>query len=168
MTGSLADGATRSLDPRHIPYSRAVGGWSMLFVAPAILGASVLVAVLVDLPGFLRILMPVGAFAVVAAWGAAAWWWPVLEHRHSSYRVTESDIEIREGVLWRRITAVSRSRVQHTDVSQGPLERNFGLARLHIFTAGTDHSKVTLHGLDHATALAIRDHLLLTTHDDAV
>jgi membrane protein YdbS with pleckstrin-like domain len=168
VTSPVADGATRSLDPRHIPYSRALGGWTLLFAGPAILGASIIVAVVVGLPLFLRLAIPAAGLVIVAAWGALVWWWPVLEHRHASYRVTEDDIEIRGGVLWRRITAVARSRVQHTDVAQGPLERNFGLARLHIYTAGTDHAKVTLVGLDHATALAVRDHLLATTHDDAV
>ena len=61
-----------------------------------------------------------------------------------------------------------RSRVQHTDVSQGPLERGYGLGTLVIYTAGTDHAKVDLHGLDHATALAIRDHLLPREGGDAV
>lgn len=165
---SVANGVTQHLDPRHISYARALGGWTLLVAGPTILVASILVAVLVSLPGFVRFLIPAGAFLIVSAWGALVWFWPVLEHRHASYTLSEDDIEIRGGVLWRRISAVSRARVQHTDVSQGPLERNFGLARLHIYTAGTDHSKVTLHGLDHAQALAIRDHLLVTTHDDAV
>jgi membrane protein YdbS with pleckstrin-like domain len=58
--------------------------------------------------------------------------------------------------------------VQHTDVSQGPLERRYGLGTRVIFTAGTDHARVDLKGLDHATALAIRDHLLPRGGDDAV
>ena len=47
------------------------------------------------------------------------------------------------------MTNVPRSRVQHTDVSQGPLERNHGLGTLVVYTAGTDHAKVELGGLDH-------------------
>lgn len=164
----VADGSTRQLDPRYISYSRAVGGWAMLFAVPTVLSASIVVVIAVDLPAFVRVLIPLAAFLACAGWGALVWRWPVLEHRHASYRVTEDEIEIRGGVWWRKIIAVSRSRVQHTDVAQGPLERNFGLARLHIYTAGTDHSRVTLHGIDYATALAIRDHLLVKTDGDAV
>jgi len=58
--------------------------------------------------------------------------------------------------------------VQHTDVSQGPAERSYGLGTLSVFTAGTDHARVGLSGLDHATALAIRDHLLPREGADAV
>ncbi len=165
---SIADGALRQLDPRFVAYSRALGGWAMLIVVPPALLASALVAVLVDLPAILRIVIPASALVLAGLWGILVWTWPVLEHRHASYRVTPDEIEIRGGVLWRKIIAVSRSRVQHTDVSQGPLERNFGLARLHVYTAGTEHSQVTLHGIDHATALSIRDHLLVTGHGDAV
>jgi uncharacterized protein len=63
---------------------------------------------------------------------------------------------------------VPRSRVQHTDVSQGPLERKHGLGRLVIFTAGTQHSRVELPGLAHHTALDIRDRLLPRQTADVV
>jgi membrane protein YdbS with pleckstrin-like domain len=77
-------------------------------------------------------------------------------------------IEIRRGVVWRKVINVPRSRVQHTDVSQGPLERVHGLGTLAIYTAGTDHAEVSLHGLDHQTSLRIRDHLLPGETSDAV
>jgi hypothetical protein len=92
----------------------------------------------------------------------------VLEHRHTSYRIDGAGIEIRRGVWWRKVTHVPRSRIQHTDVSQGPIERGFGLATLHVFTAGTEHAEVALGGLSHATALAVRDHLLAGRDDDVV
>jgi membrane protein YdbS with pleckstrin-like domain len=71
-------------------------------------------------------------------------------------------------VVWRRIINVPRSRVQHIDVSQGPLQRTYALGTLVIYTAGTDHAKVELRGLSHARALRIRDHLLPSGGDDAV
>ena len=37
-----------------------------------------------------------------------------------------------------------------------------------VYTAGTEHSRVELPGLDHATALSLRDHLLPRGSDDAV
>ena len=67
-----------------------------------------------------------------------------------------------------RVTNVPRSRVQHTDVSQGPLERRYGVGTLVIHTAGTDDAVVTQRGLTHGTALAIRDHLLPREGPDAV
>ena len=80
----------------------------------------------------------------------------------------DEGIEIKQGVVWRRIINVPRSRMQHTDVSQGPIERSFGLGTLVIFTAGTEHARVQLHGLDHGLALRIRDHLLSSGGGDDV
>ena len=61
-----------------------------------------------------------------------------------------------------------RSRVQHTDVSQGPLERHYGLGTLVVYTAGTDHARVSLPGLAHEVAIQLRDDLRPDRHDDVV
>jgi membrane protein YdbS with pleckstrin-like domain len=94
--------------------------------------------------------------------------WAEIDYRHTAYRVDRDGIQIRSGVYWREISNVPRSRIQHTDVAQGPLERKYGLGRLVIYTAGTAHSRVVLPGLAHETALAIRDHLLPRESADAV
>ncbi len=61
-----------------------------------------------------------------------------------------------------------KSRVQHTDVSRGPIERGLGLATLIIHTAGTEQAAVSLSGLPHADAYRIRDFLIEGGEDDAV
>jgi membrane protein YdbS with pleckstrin-like domain len=71
-------------------------------------------------------------------------------------------------VYWRTITSVPRSRIQHTDVSQGPLERRYGLGTLLVYTAGTQHSEVKLTGLELTVARGIRAHLLPSDDGDAV
>ena len=81
-------------------------------------------------------------------------------YRYASYRIDEQGIVIRRGVLVRTVTTVPRSRVQHTDVSQGPIERRFGLGTLSIYTAGTVFAEVALPGLAYETATSIRDMLL--------
>ena len=94
--------------------------------------------------------------------------WPPLRYRYMAYEVTQQGIRIRRGVVWRSVTSVPRSRVQHTDVAQGPIERSYGLATLVMYTAGTQNSSVSLGGLAHETALRIRDHLIAGGEDDAV
>ena len=72
-------------------------------------------------------------------------------------------------MIWRSICSVPRSRVQHTDVAQGPIERTYDLATLIIYTAGPQHASISLDGLSHETALLIRDHLIAGGEtDDAV
>ena len=164
----IADGRERHLDPRSIAVQRIIG-WS---VSGALMAGQLLTLLLIlflaPLPGWGKVLLvlPGGAVILGLAWLAHRW--PEIEHRHASYRVDGRGLEIRRGVLWRKVINVPRSRIQHTDVSQGPLERGHGLATLVLYTAGTDHARVTLHGLDRSTALRIRDHLLVGEGDDAV
>ena len=165
---SVADGVERQLDPRKVKLDRVVG-WITAGVIS--LGSSIpifSIVLLASMPGGVNALLLVAWTAAVLflAWSAQRW--PSIQHRHASYKVDEQGIEIHRGVVWRKVINVPRSRVQHTDVSQGPLERRFGLGTLVIYTAGTDHAKVDLAGLDHATALKIRDHFLPGEGGDAV
>jgi membrane protein YdbS with pleckstrin-like domain len=164
---TIADGIERQLDPRWIPFQRViatiptliVAGVSFVFVISLWVGSGILL--------FGLLLLPVWALVIAAF----AWWlqrWPAIAYRFAWYRIDEAGIEIRQGVYWRTITNVPRSRVQHTDVSQGPLERRFGLGTLVVYTAGTTHSKVNLSGLDFNVARRIRAHLLPNDQSDAV
>ena len=82
--------------------------------------------------------------------------------------VDDAGLEIARGVYWRTVTNIPKSRIQHTDVSQGPLERRYGLGTLVVYTAGTHHSEVKLPGLEFTIAQRIRAHLLPRDHGDAV
>jgi hypothetical protein len=165
---SVADGVDRQLDPRYIPLQQKVG-W---IGATVLAGASFIAALIVwAANGFSLIVLAAAAMVWAVVNGAAAWHaqtWPAIAYRHSFYRVDARSIEIRRGVYWRTIINIPRSRVQHTDVSQGPLERTHDLGTLVIYTAGTDHSRVDLPGLAHVTALRIREHLLPREESDAV
>lgn len=165
---SVAGGVERALDPRKITLDRVVG-WIVAGVVS--LGSLVpigSIVLLASIPGSVKALLLVAWTAVVLVLAWSAQRWPPIEHRHTAYKVDGQGIEIRKGVVWRKVINVPRSRVQHTDVSQGPLERRYGLGTLVIYTAGTDHAKVDLAGLDHATALRIRDHFLPGEGGDAV
>ncbi len=99
---------------------------------------------------------------VAAGIGLIAWWgwrYQHLEHARTSFVISGAGCEIRRGVVWRRIITVPLSRIQHTDVTQGPLQRAYGLATLTLYTAGTEHAKIDLHGLAFETAMAIRQYL---------
>jgi uncharacterized protein len=163
-----ADGNPRQLDPRVIEFDRLVG-WIVTFVLAGVslvgLFMAWLAGDLLDWAG------PVAGPAwslLVAGLAWHAYRWPELSYARTSYVLDDQGIEIRMGVLWRRIISVPRSRVQHIDVTQGPMQRSYGLATLVIFTAGTAHSSVPLAGLAHETALAVRDLLLPRVDEDGV
>jgi membrane protein YdbS with pleckstrin-like domain len=161
-------GEEHQLDPRVIPMQRLLGG-----IVSAILAAATGVGAIASwvangasLLGLLVIGTLWLAFNLTSVWHSQRW--PAIAYRHTRYRVDERGLEIRRGVVWRGVTNVPRSRVQHTDVAQGPLDRRFGLGTLVVYTAGTDHAKVMLEGLDHAVALAIREQLMPERGSDAV
>jgi membrane protein YdbS with pleckstrin-like domain len=165
---SIADGVERSLDPRAVALDRVVGWILTGSAALVLLAALVLALLLAPLSGWAKAALALLWAAVTLALAWFSYRWPEVEHRHAFYKVDGQGIEIRRGVFWRKVINVPRSRVQHTDVAQGPLERRYGLGRLVVYTAGTDYARVDLRGLDHATALAIRDHLLAGEGGDAV
>ncbi len=166
---AIADGVERPLDLRYVRHQRVVGWMSTAALGGGSLMALSIVSVTADhVPSWSRVVVPVVWVMAVSGLAYLAQRWPQVEHRHSFYTVEEQGLTIRRGVYWRVVVTVPRSRVQHTDVSQSPLERRYGLGTLVVFTAGTDHAKVDLPGLDHGRALQIRDHLLPRTSGDAI
>ncbi len=151
------------LDPRYITLQREVG---IITTAVTSIGLAIGLVVLLTPRRWLWCLALWILGTCLLAW--LFYRWPAIEYRHWSYRIDADGIEIRRGVYWRSIINVPRSRVQHTDVIQGPLERRHGLGRLLIHTAGTEHSRVELPGLEHQAAIGIRDLLLPREGSDAV
>jgi membrane protein YdbS with pleckstrin-like domain len=164
----IADGIEHRLDPRYLTLQQR-RGWIRAIAYPLfwLVIVSGAVAFFAFRPFLIR-----PAYVAWALWslGYAIWCVrrPVIAYRHASYRLDEHGIEIREGIIWRRVINVPRSRVQHIDVSQGPFERRHGIGTLSIYTAGVSHAMVTLPGLDHARALRIRDYLLPERGDTGV
>ena len=106
-----------------------------------------------------------GAFVVLALVGAWIVWrlghrWAQTSYDHTSYVVSPDGLEIARGVYWQKIISVPRSRIQHTDVTQGPLQRSYQLSTLVLYTAGAEHARIALDGLAFDTALALREDLL--------
>jgi membrane protein YdbS with pleckstrin-like domain len=82
---------------------------------------------------------------------------PPRRYRSWGYRMEEDELHVQHG-RWTRVrTVVPFGRVQHIDVTQGPLERRFGLGTLVLHTAGTRSSSVGLPGLAHEEAERMRD-----------
>jgi len=163
-----ADGRERSLDPRALSAARLSGG-----IAAAVVGAGSVIGLTLALftarpPGLAVALLFGGWLLLNGFFIGSGLFWPAVRHRHTSYRVDARGIRIRRGVIWRSEITVPRSRIQHTDISRGPIERSFGLATLILHTAGTEHAAVSLGGLAVEVASDIRNFLIEGGEDDAV
>jgi membrane protein YdbS with pleckstrin-like domain len=73
------------------------------------------------------------------------------------YRLTDRLLQSVRGWLFHVDTLVPFVRVQHIDVTRGPLDKLFGTASLVVHTAGTHNSIVIVNGLAPGTASQIRD-----------
>ena len=98
---------------------------------------------------------PTIAVFVVAAAGVLTA--PQRIYARLHYRLTEKLLQVVRGWLFHVDTVVPLVRVQHIDVTRGPLEKMFGVATLVVHTAGTHNSIVTLPGLAPERAAQIRD-----------
>lgn len=82
---------------------------------------------------------------------------PLRRYNARGYSLAQERLRVVRGVVFRADTVVPFGRVQHIDVGQGPLERAFGLATLTVHTAGTHNASVSLPGLCHVDATAMRE-----------
>jgi membrane protein YdbS with pleckstrin-like domain len=128
---------------RRLLLAASLGPLTLVFaVAPPLLGA----------PGW--------ALPAVPLLGLAVWGWGALGRNWRSwcYLERDDDLLISRGVLWRQLTVVPYGRMQLVEVTSGPLDRRFGLAKLQLHTAAAA-SDATIPGLAPAEAERLRDRL---------
>lgn len=103
--------------------------------------------------------LPFGVLSgtVVGVAGLLCWLWPRLRYRAWGFALRPEEIYLHHGVLNHVRTVVPLRRIQHLDVSQDLLEREFALGRLIVHTAGSRSSDVVLPGLPLEEAERIRD-----------
>ena len=82
------------------------------------------------------------------------------EFKKRSYAIRQKDIVYNKGLFWKSTTAIPFNRVQHCEVSQGPIDRFFNLSELKIFTAGGASSDLSISGLSPDTAKRIKDFIV--------
>ena len=141
-----------ALTPLHPNYVKVVRLGTVLLVLPFVIGALAL-----EFAGAL----PRGAFLVpvllLAIWLILRA--PLRRYHARGYRMGGDRLRVVRGLLFQSDTVVPFGRVQHIDVHQGPIERAYGLGTLVLHTAGNHNSSVSLPGLAHGDALAMREEI---------
>jgi uncharacterized protein len=150
---------TQQVDPKAV----AVWHWMGLIVASVCSLPFVGFAIRASTPFAFAIL---AVYLAVAVW--IVWLYPRAYYHALEFGIDDHGITIERGVWWRSHTSLPRIRVQHSDVSQGPLQRRYGVATLKLYTAGSHYNKVELPGLRHDEAVAIRDALIAGGGDSGV
>ncbi|MBB1252654.1 PH domain-containing protein [Streptomyces sp. OF3] len=123
----------------------------LLTVPPILAAQTVLLWALVG-PVWTLLMTPLVALTVFG--------WFALGRNWRSWRYAEraDDLLISRGVLWREMTVVPYGRMQLVEVTSGPLERRYGLARLQLHTAAAA-TDAAIPGLVPEEAERLRDRL---------
>ena len=165
MSGRLHDDhlAMTPLERGHLGAARlraAISALVLTAIAAAIV-AGVRTRIPAVPPGLLLApLLPLFAYTILVA--------PARRYRAWGYRLADDELRVAYGVWTRVETHVPLARVQHVDISQGPIERMFGVCRLILHTAGTANSVVVLPGLSRSNAEAIRDEVRSRIREEEV
>jgi membrane protein YdbS with pleckstrin-like domain len=157
------------LDERARTLFHLQGLWTLLaFWVPA---CALALGGLLALPALLGapLSFPVAAGLVALLFGSQlvrTVVWPVLATPRWGWRLEPDVLLIRRGVVFRSVVAIPRTRIQHVDVRQGPLDQLVGLARLQVHTASGLGPDGTLPGLDPEVAEGLRKQLLTGLRSD--
>ncbi len=84
----------------------------------------------------------------------------IKQARVRAIAVREHDIAYRSGLFFRKTVILACNRVQHIEVSSGPLQRRFGLVSLKFFTAGGSSVDLKVDGLMRDRAEQLRAYIL--------
>lgn len=156
-----ADGADEAAGPTGGEAERWSGVERALLRMRRVVLLSTLVPLAVGLAALLwAVAGPAWAcFALLPA-AVAVWGWGALERNWRSWRYAEraDDLLISRGVLWRELTVVPYGRMQLVEVTSGPLERRYGLARVQLHTAAAT-TDAAIPGLVPDEAERLRDRL---------
>ena len=71
----------------------------------------------------------------------------IFGFKNKLFAVRQQDLNYKKGWLWKSRMVVPFKRIQHSEVTQGPVDRIFKLAKLRVFTAGGSGSDLTIPGL---------------------
>lgn len=103
---------------------------------------------------------PVNMALVLGAWAVLTGGWFLVQEKSFSvkaYAIRERDIIYRSGWIIQHTHTCPFNRIQHSSVTIGPLEKQFGLASLVLYTAGSNEADLRIRGLKEAAAWDLKE-----------
>jgi uncharacterized protein len=105
---------------------------------------------------------PVFVWIFVTIWTLITVFWVYLvyqDYHTTGYAIRDKDLVYKSGIFYRNMVVVPFNRVQHCEISQGPVSRYFGLSSLTVYTAGGSSSDVDIDGLTTENAYKLKQFL---------
>lgn len=152
----LAETPFKSLPAAYATQRRIVAALITLTLALAAAVPWVLAAFELGVPGSFKW----GVLVASALLAGGVWVNAFTGYRYMGYAVRRHDVTFKSGWLFRTRITVPMSRIQHSEIFRGPMDRWLGLSSLRIYTAGSSGANLTIPGLPDETAQAIRSTLI--------
>jgi uncharacterized protein len=140
------------LDPKVVTVWRLNGAFTT--AVPAVVAVAVAVILARNEVGGWWIAAAV-AGAIAAIGGVLTVVWPPIAFRSWRYAVEADTLALRHGVVDQIHSVIPYFRVQHVDITCGPIERAYGLRRLVLHTAAAT-TDATLPGISESDAAELR------------
>lgn len=83
-----------------------------------------------------------------------------LAYPWKGYAVRERDVLYQSGLIWRKLVVIPFSRIQHGELSEGIVDRQFGLAKLRLYTAGGSSSDLSIPAIPKEEAERLREFIM--------
>ncbi|WP_430456478.1 PH domain-containing protein [Rheinheimera sp.] len=138
-------------DWQHLPEA-ALGKRRWFWLGLTLVVLLALVALIVLSEGELALYAILG---LVLLFGFLLQLWLPLQLTRTRFLLRRQDFLLESGVWWRQAVLIPLTRVQHVTVSQGPLQKQFGLATLKVFTAGGLQAEAALSDIDYELAQSL-------------
>lgn len=130
--------------PAYLNYRLALWGLYAAVWAAGVAVASV--AILLTMPMGLLLVIPLAIFALFKA--TVLYVVTRLDYEMRWYVITERSLLIRQGVWFVREITLTFANAQNVRVTQGPLQRLFGISNIEIDTAGGGAARQEKKGLE--------------------
>ena len=141
-------------------YAKIILRLTLIFIAVLIVIAGIII---IAVPEVRLILAGIRGLIVVTSvllFCGFITWFNYKSAKVISYAIRQHDIVLRVGVFWRKETVQPLKRVQHVELTQGPIDKRYGLAKVKLFSAGTAMSTYIIPGLEYQQGLRIRQFIL--------
>lgn len=161
---SISKLSMQELSPHYAIANAVVRSITIAVVLTVAVLAFTPIANLLPEPALVPLRLGAPALTLILTFNALYQW---FGDRAKRYALRELDISFEFGLITRKLITQPLSRIQHVEVSQGPIERRLALATLLVYSAGSATRTFAIPGLTRDNAERLRQHLLDHVDDDA-
>jgi len=109
--------------------------WILCGVFWFMLGLVTLIILMVAAGGKAAIVLGIILWAELIAMLLTLIWIPAF-HASLQYIIDDDTVKAQGGVLWKRYVTIPFTKITNLDITQGPVQRIFGIGTIHVQTAG--------------------------------